>query len=559
MKKQVLSMVLAISLLLCGYSNTSSNTPSNTSPATTNDRPAPSIPGNGKHFVKYDGKIYFRIPCKAAMREAALWGDYDHVMADDSSIIAALDPKTNEIENLFTDSSYGPITISGGRFILAESSGGQETNVQSVSFDGTDRFDLPGTSVYGTLPSGEYFVTGAYEADHKLHLYICDSKGDSKEIKNSTDIIYYAGLSDDKLFCVTSAKESNYGRLTGYDLKTGEEIVYGDFPKIVDYADYPAEPEYLTVKDNILLVQMSVYEGSGHFYAGCKHFRAMCDEPGSLEESFPAGVPEQLNAGDLKSPTVMGVTPAGRFRYAVGVTGTCGVDDEGRIGYFNGIGEFVPVKSGYGFTLYDNYQDRANTEYAQLIDNDIYVVRNAEEYAPEACIGWRDAYRRYDTKIERINIIKKNVTPVARIVSDPLKDLVAGDILVVYRAKNPIQNNLSVEEEAHALGLWVQDNIGKENFPPEILQMGKDIGNRYEFCFGTDISNNFDDNFPRIYETYYALKDYYYSKGRWSSDYYKSLMEENELLGNGDPQNIRNMYSDMQAFITACNNILRRK
>ena len=493
------------------------------------------------------------------MREAALWGDYDHVMADNSSIIAALDPKTNEIENLFTDSSYGPITISGGRFILAESSGGQETNVQSVSFDGTDRFDLPGTSVYGTLPSGEYFVTGAYEADHKLHLYICDSKGDSKEIQNSTDIIYYAGISSDKLFCVTSSKESNYGRLTGYDLNTGEEIIYGDFPQIVSYADYPAEPEYLTVKDNILLVQMSVYEGSGHFYAGCKHFRAMCDEPGSLEESFPVGAVVQLNAGDLKSPTVMGVTPQGRYIYVEGVTGTCGVDDEGQIGYFSGIGEFIPVKEGYGFTLYDNYQDRANTEYAQLLDNDIYVVRNHEEYAPEACIGWRDAYRRYETKIERINIIKKNIVPVAHIVSDPLKDLVAGDILVVYRAKNPIQNNLSVEEEARALGLWVQDNIGKENFPTDILQMGTNIGNRYEFCFGTDISNNFDDNFPRIYETYYALKDYYNSKGRWSSDYYKSLMEENELLGNGDPQNIRNMYADLQEFVTACNNLVRGK
>ena len=79
---------------------------------------APAIPGNGRHFVKYDGKIYFRIPKNAAMRVAALWGDYDYVMADESSTIACMDIETNEIAELFDDSSYGPITISGGHLIL---------------------------------------------------------------------------------------------------------------------------------------------------------------------------------------------------------------------------------------------------------------------------------------------------------------------------------------------------------------------------------------------------------------------------------------------------------
>ena len=97
---------------------------------------APAIPGNGKHFVKFDGKIYFRIPGKYAMKEAALWGDYDCVMADNSCTIAYLDKDTNEIVSLFEDSSYGPITISGGRFILSESKDGEELPVQSVSLDG---------------------------------------------------------------------------------------------------------------------------------------------------------------------------------------------------------------------------------------------------------------------------------------------------------------------------------------------------------------------------------------------------------------------------------------
>ncbi len=114
------------------------------------------------------------------MREAALWGDYDVVLADNSCTIAAFDEGTGEIVSLFRDSSYGPITISGGRFIFSESKDGVEMPVESVSLDGSDRRSLPGTKVYGTLPSGEYFVTGAYESDHKLHLYVCDLNGASK-------------------------------------------------------------------------------------------------------------------------------------------------------------------------------------------------------------------------------------------------------------------------------------------------------------------------------------------------------------------------------------------
>jgi hypothetical protein len=520
---------------------------------------APAIPGNGKHFVKYDGKIYFRIPGKYAMKEAALWGDYDCVMKDNSCTIASLDASTGEITNLFEDSSYGAITISGGRFILSESSDGEELPVQSVSLDGSDRRSLPGTKVYGTLPSGEYFVTGAYESDHKLHLYICDLNGENKEIQNSSEIFYYAGIGGDHLFCVTKSDNSSYGRLCGYDLQTGEEIIYGDFPQIVKYADYPAEPEYLAVQDGLVLVQMSVYEGSGHFYTGCKHFRATCDKPGSLEETFPAGAVSNFNSGDLKSPVVYvpSPNPPGRYIYAEGVPGTCGVDDDGNVGYFDDYGFFKPVASYYGYTLYDNYEDRANTEIAELVDGNIYVVRNSEKYAPEACIGWRDAYRRYETRIEKINVNKKDVFSMAHIISDPLKDLVADDILAKFRANTKVENFFATSEEAQALGSWVQDTIGKENFPEDIRKMGTSIGNHYEFCFGTDTSNNFDDNIPRMYKTYYALKEYYTTGGKWGKDFYDSLMEENEYFGNGNPENIINMYAELQEFITACNNIVR--
>ncbi|MCR5301209.1 MAG: hypothetical protein K6E49_02085 [Lachnospiraceae bacterium] len=140
---------------------------------------------------------------------------------------------------------------------------------------------------------------------------------------------------------------------------------------------------------------------------------------------------------------------------------------------------------------------------------------------------------------------------------DPLEGLVASDILEKFRSSNPVGNSDSIKDEANALGSWVQNNIGK--IPKDIKDKGEKIGNSYEFWFGTDISNNFDDNFPRIYETYFCLKDYYMSDGDRNRDYYESISEENDFLGTGDPEKIEMMYKDMQEFITDCNNIIRKQ
>lgn len=55
------------------------------------------------------------------------------------------------------------------------------------------------------------------------------------------------------------------------------------------------------------------------------------------------------------------------------------------------------------------------------------------------------------------------------------------------------------------------------------------------------------------------MKDYYTSDGTGSREFYESVSEENDFLGNGDPENIEKMCSDMRDFITDCNNIIRKK
>ena len=134
--------------------------------------------------------------------------------------------------------------------------------------------------------------------------------------------------------------------------------------------------------------------------------------------------------------------------------------------------------------------------------------------------------------------------------------LVAEDILTRFRAAQPVIRNNGVREEAYRLGVWVRDSIGMDRLPAAVSVRGKQIGQKYEFWFGTDISNNLDSNFPKIYEAYFTLKDYYTSGG--NIPFYEEVSDENDFFGNGDPETIRMMYKDMQEFITACNNTVRQ-
>lgn len=143
--------------------------------------------------------------------------------------------------------------------------------------------------------------------------------------------------------------------------------------------------------------------------------------------------------------------------------------------------------------------------------------------------------------------------------TDPLRGLVADDILSKFRATNAVKEPDSIYGEGDRLGHWVQQTIGLDGFSDELREMGSHIGNANEYFFGTDVANNFNNNIPSMYGAYFTLKDYYTSDGERSADFFESVMEDCEYLGSGDPDQIKEMYDDLQEFITACNNIIREK
>ena len=165
----------------------------------------------------------------------------------------------------------------------------------------------------------------------------------------------------------------------------------------------------------------------------------------------------------------------------------------------------------------------------------------------------------YHVKAKDIEIVPEDPSAAATYdaSTDPLVGLVAEDILTRFRATNPVKNKDSVSEESLALGRWARKTIGKDGFSEEVREKGKGVS--YEFWFGTDVGNNFDNNVPYMYETYYTLKDYFTSDGKNNKDYYDEAVEENEYLGDGDPERIKQMYQDMQEIVTIFNNLIREQ
>lgn len=233
-------------------------------------------------------------------------------------------------------------------------------------------------------------------------------------------------------------------------------------------------------------------------------------------------------------------------------------------GYYSNQG---PESSDY-FSVVDSNPEY-DLDYDYLVSVDLtkkqmdYVLANPYDEFEIKFVYTEEMQGReiYKVKAENIEIVKEDPSAGANYdaSTDPLAGLVAEDILTGFRATNAVKDAGSINSEATALGHWVQKTIGKDGFSEEMKENGKQIGYSYEFCFGTDISNNFDNNLPTMYGVYYALKDYYTSDGARSKDYYDKLMENNNYLGTGNPETIKQLYQDLQEFISTCNSLIRER
>jgi hypothetical protein len=223
-----------------------------------------------------------------------------------------------------------------------------------------------------------------------------------------------------------------------------------------------------------------------------------------------------------------------------------------------------------GFFIFFSFEDSDyDLDFDPMISLDItseqrdYLNANQYEEFEISFIYTEDMkkYSIHNVEPVSIKVVPEDTSAAASYSpdTDPLRGLVADDVLDKYRATNPVKDPDSIFSEGRRLGHWVQKTIAKDGFSEELMEMGHNIGSANEYCFGTDIGNNFDNNFAYYYAVYFSLKDYYTSDGTRSTDAYEDLVEDNEYLGNGDPARIDELYEELKGFITICNNIIREK
>ena len=337
------------------------------------------------------------------------------------------------------------------------------------------------------------------------------------------------------------------------------------------------EPKQFKFVDGYVYLSLGYYEGTGHFLSRWEVVKAKPGVSGSLEVAINGDDEPSTYEGEGPDPDV----PI--FFFDTGGAIDCSEhvpydvymgdgDKENDLLYYDDIfEECLLVKD---FIDRSDYEKCSIIQDMESITETAFIIYADAEADSEYDIGWRTGYRMtgwhicaipFDSDHLDINGLAKDIIYFEEDgdkteksdKGDPLEGLVSKDILDRFRESDPVKYPDSVKKEAFALGSWVQRSIGE--IPASTREKGEEIGRRNEFWFGTDIGNNFDSNFPKIYEAYYCLKDYYTSGGKRSKDFYDGVMEEIEFFGNGDAKNIENMYTDMQEFITDCNNIIRAK
>ena len=523
------------------------------------------VNNNGNYFVRIGDKTYFRNISPESMDEGAIFGEF--LLTENKPVECSLisyDMNTCEWEEIGKITGVGKLYACPEGFYIGQKDPDNYENTSTELFDpetGKSETYCEGFPI-GISESGRILAVEQYKGQC-VHTVLIK---DGKEIADlGGENLYYecVGFAGENLITMLHTANEEYllysvdgeGDVTGLGLIGDSENGFG-------------EPKQLLYTGENIYICIGYYEGTGHFLSRWDVIKAKPGVKGSVEIALNGDAAADDYDGEGPDPDVpvIYIDETDTLCYSEHVPYVAYMGEgEGQndLLYYDDV--FDATLLAHDFIDRSDYENCSIIQDMESVTETAFVIYADAETAPEYDIGWRLGYRMTGWHICAVPFVSGKIIRFedggkessVQTSEDPLKGLVSNDILEIYRESNPIKNPGSIEEEAKALGSWVQKNI--KNIPKDIKAKGEKIGQRYEFWFGTDIGNNFDANFPRIYGAYYSLKDYYTSDGKRSSDYYDAVCEENEFLGNGNPENIEKMYSDMRDFITDCNNIIRKK
>lgn len=380
---------------------------------TTIEDDTSDIINNNSYFVGKNGKVYFRAPHEDSLYFTALFGSYMN-MDSDGTVLYEYDPATGDLIKLKEDyHGLGKLAFLGDYIIYTEAVpvdvdeeyGGYEeisthlfivpTAEDNLKFD-----NIPENqdSLFADKNGKEYLaIRYTYTDDAVCSIYVYNS--DVGYVK-SIDLSDYAsaiGIQNGQFLFTSYDKATNKHYLKQLDIQSENIITLGLLPEPEDYIAL-GEIWQVELTNDRLFFGYGFYEGTGHFYANGYIIEAVLGEEASLKAT-PAASP----LTDYPEEESSFIVTDNGFEYSKGPAGKAAVKED-TIGYFDESGNFIAVATGYG-RKYDEREDYVTEiEVCELVDDNIYAIRNNLVHMALDDIGWRMAYARSHSEVIKIDI-----------------------------------------------------------------------------------------------------------------------------------------------------------
>lgn len=387
---------------------------------------------NGGLYVKYHGYTYYRRYHADSFDATGLWGDYTALVGASKDMMRLKEDGTPEVA--FTDDGFGDIYISNNRMYLQRPSD-YGTVVYSVNLDGSNRKDLFSGSIQGIDEASDTLVCILINEDYSHELVTVDTatgrvtKLDlanpcSTVLAVRNGFIYYLGE--------VPYEESVLGKIklcrVAVDGKQELLLVEND-ANLYDFETFGAEIPCIQFVDDTIYFSYGGYAGTGYFYQG--GLIAQVKTNGRGFQILAGSInPSDASENELVNDSFIVVKEGSRkILYYTGfsleddfiraldlLTGEVTASD------FVISPDGIPFEYNSGVSIYQNASSAMTTllpsiDYSSLgFGNDEYYYRihdveqcgdwvyyrlEANEYYPEASIGWRDGYRRIKTQVVR--------------------------------------------------------------------------------------------------------------------------------------------------------------
>lgn len=385
---------------------------------------------NNGYFVQVGDKVYFHGPDAESMGRSALWANYAFAECG-KTVLFSYDLSKKEVLTVADDYACGPLSVQGGNIYATgfEAQDDAPENVESVLIEyssekGSTSTAFPSRfgSLVGAGKNDTFIATNHYDyIDGNMENYISIYKdGTLQDTIEMDGYLQIVKMGENEIFYIAEGEEYDidqgaYGEsgteylLMQMNATTGEKIMLGILPHLI-LADGMGDVDECILDDEQIYLSYAAYAGSGHFYQGEGYFvQAVISEENSI--SFI-----EMPAGESEESTTPFAVQDGKMVAAFGEPGTCKVNEDGILGYFDEKGAWQPVAEGWGNIYTSDDYAYKGVEIAEKIGDDIYLVYNDNERATEDDIGWRYAYYRKSTEFYRVSVKTGEATLLERLL-----------------------------------------------------------------------------------------------------------------------------------------------